>query len=225
MKNIIKVTVKTRKVEIDECKTDVICVGMFSDAARLTPQAALLDRKLKGAIQQVTKLGDFKGKEGTTAIIYGSSAIGAKRVMLAGLGEKKKVTLDKLRQVAAIAAREAAGLKAKQLSLALHQGLPAKLKRERIGQVLAEGACFGSYRYDEFVTKTENGRLKSLAVELVDSDTAVLKELGRGVTTGQTIGQAQSFTRTIANRPANVIDPPALANIARDMARGTANLT
>ncbi len=225
MKDIIKVTIKTRRVELDECRTDVICIGMFSDAARLAPQAASLDRKLKGAIQQVVKLGDFKGKEGATAVVYGASAIGVKRVMLAGLGEKKKLTLDKLRKAAAIASKEAVGLKAKQLSLALHQGLPAKFEPQRVGQALAEGACFGGYRYDEFVTKSENGRLGSLAVDLVDSDAAVLRELGRGVTTGQIIGQAQSFARTIANRPANVIDPPALAAIAKDLAKGTPNLT
>ena len=225
MKDIIRVTVKTRKVEVDECKTDVICVGMFSDAARLTSEAALLDKKLKGAIRHVMKLGDFKGKEGATAVLYGTPAIGAKRVMLAGLGEKKKLTLDKLRKAAAIASKEAVGLKAKQLSLALHQGLPAKFEPERIGQVLAEGACFGSYRYDEFITKTENGRLKSLAVELVDNDAKALKELGRGAWTGLTIGQAQAFARTIANRPANVIDPPALASIAKDLAKTAPNLT
>ena len=39
------------------------------------------------------------------------------------------------------------------------------------------------------------------------------------------IGQAQSFARTVANRPANVINPAALADIAKKTARETKGLT
>ena len=49
---------------------------------------------------------------------------------------------------------------------------------------------------------------------------ARIKSLTPGVSAGIVVGQAQSYARTVANRPANVINPPALAKTAQDLIRG-----
>ena len=69
MKEIISVGLKGRKVDISECKTDVLCVGLFSDSKGLDKVVGELDKKLGGAIAKVIELGDFKGKEGTSAVV------------------------------------------------------------------------------------------------------------------------------------------------------------
>ncbi|MHC4624772.1 MAG: leucyl aminopeptidase, partial [Planctomycetota bacterium] len=79
-------------------------------------------------------------------------------------------------------------------------------------------------RYDEFVTKDENGRRESLKVELIDPDAAKTRSLNKGMAAGLIIGRAQSYARTMANRPANVISPAALADAAKKLARGSKNL-
>jgi leucyl aminopeptidase len=55
-------------------------------------------------------------------------------------------------------------------------------------------------------------------VEIVDPDEAQLRGLAAGLRSGAVVGQAQSYARTLANRPANVINPPVLAREARDLA-------
>jgi leucyl aminopeptidase len=59
---------------------------------------------------------------------------------------------------------------------------------------------------------------------ILDSDAATVKKLGKGISVGVITGQAQNFARTIANRPANVINPVTLAAEARKLARNTPSL-
>jgi leucyl aminopeptidase len=225
MKEIIDVGLKARNVDFSKCKTSLLVTGQFSDAKGLDKLNAELNQKLGGAIEQVIKLGDFKGKEGTSIVVYGNEAIGAKRLLLVGLGEKKKATLDTVRKAAANAAKKSVEIKAENLSLALHRAFEGRFDFAAMGRAMAEGAYFGSYRYDEFVTESENGRLSSLDVEVIDSDSAKIKKLNKGLWSGAVIGRAQSYARTLANRPANIINPEALAAEAKRAAKTTAGLT
>lgn len=227
MKEIITVDLKTRKVAVDIAglKTDMLVMACFSDEKTPDALARQLDRKVGGGIKRLKELGDFKAKDGSTAIVYGNAKTAAKRILLLGLGDKKKATLDTVRKAAAIAARKAVALKAKSVALALHEALAGRLGLEPLGRAIAEGTYFGSYRYDEYVTQARNGRLKSLKVEIVDSDPAKIRKLANGLKCGVAIGKAQSYARTIANRPGNVINPPSLAREAKKLAAGLKNVT
>ena len=224
-REIIKVNVKVGRVDALKVRSDLLAVGVFSEG-RDGVLCKELDKKLGGAISKVRKLGDFKGKVGTTALLYGNEEIRAKRVLLVGLGERKKVTADGLRRAAICTAGKAVDLKAKTCVLALHADLAAgKFDAETLGQVLCEGACFGAYRYDEFVTKTEDSRSEELNITIAEADGARSTKLAKGAAIGDVIGQAQNFARTIMNRPANVINPPSLAALAKQLAKETPGLT
>ncbi len=225
MKEIINIKLKTQRVDFSRCKTDLLAVGQFYDTKELDKLNAELNRKLGGAIGRVIKLGDFKGKDGTSAVVYGNESIGAKRVLLVGLGERKKATLDTVRKAAANAAKKSVEMRVKTVSLALHRAFEGRFDLRAMGQAMAEGTYFGSYRYDEFVTKDEDGRLNSLSAEVIDSDSAKTTKLNKGLSRGIIIGRAQSYARTLANRPGNIINPPELAAEAKRVAKTTAGLT
>ncbi len=225
MKDIIDVKIKTRTVDLVKCETDLLVTGHFSDAKVLDKVNTELDRKLDGAMERLIKLGDFKGKDGTSVILYGNANIGAKRVLLVGLGEKKKTAPDTIRKSAALAANRAVSMKAKSMSLALHKAFGGRFDLGKMGQACAEGVYFGSYRYDEFVTENEDGRLGNLVVEVIDSDSSKTKKLIKGINKGVIIGQAQSYARTLMNRPANVMTPVKLAAAAKEIARGRKSLS
>jgi len=225
MKDIIKVELKTQTVDFSKCKTDILAMGLFSDTKELDKLNKELNKKLDGAIDRLMKLGDFKAKDGTNAVIYGNNKIGAKRILLVGLGEKKKATLDTVRNAAANAAKTSVELKAKTMSLALHRAFGRQFDLSTMGQAFGEGVYFGSYRYDEFITENENGRLGSLKVMLTDLDSTKLKKLKKGLSIGIAIGKAQSYARTLANRPANVVTPAKIAAAAKELARSSQRLS
>lgn len=228
--DIINVSVGVRKADIVKVKADVLAVGMFSDDKKPTGIAAEIDTKLKGAIAKVMKLGDFKAKANSTTVVYTSGAIAATRVLLVGLGERKKAAIEQIRKAAASAANQAVAMQAKTMAITVagDSWLVARSgaeDREKLAQAIAEGVYFGAYRWDEFVTKEENGHSKKLSVEIVDAVAANVRHIEKGVRIGAVIGQAQSFARTVANRPANVINPAALAEIAKKTAKTTKGLS
>ncbi len=225
MKEIIRVELKARTVEFAKCKTDMLALGHFSDAKPPDRITREFNSSLHGAIERLIDLGDFKGKEGTSAIVYGNNRVGATRVLLVGLGEKKSATLDTARKAAACAANKSVTLQVKSLSLALHRAFGGRFEAAAMGRSMAEGIYFGSYRYDEFVTDSENERPASLKVELIDPDGAKIRKLNAGLSNGVIVGKAQSYARTLANRPANVMTPAALAAAARKLARESKNLS
>jgi leucyl aminopeptidase len=224
MKRIIEVELKTSVVDLVQCKTEMLAIGHFSDAKKPLPEVIELCKKLSGAVEQVVKLGDFKGKEDTSSVIYGNGQIGAQRVLLVGLGKRKDATVDTIRKAASLAANKAVGMKVGKLAIALHRVFGAKFDLGLMAQAIAEGVYYGSFRYDEYVTSDEDGRTDSLAVEVIDNDAAKAKQLENGLARGVIVGKAQSYARMVASRPGNVINPPALAQEAEKLARTTAGL-
>ena len=76
MKEIIDVELKIRKVDFSKCKTDLLAAGQFCDTKGLDKLNAELNQKLGGAIEQVIKFGDFKGKAGRAKFGNGRPARG-----------------------------------------------------------------------------------------------------------------------------------------------------
>jgi leucyl aminopeptidase len=224
MKKIIEVELKADVAGLAECKTQMLVVGHFSDAKGLDAANRKLDKRLDGAIERVIKLGDFKGKEGTSTVVYGEGRTGAERVLVVGLGERKKADINTVRKAAALAANKAVGMKVKSMALAIHRAFGAKLDLELAAQVIAEGVHYGGFRYDEYITSGEDGRSDSLTVEVIDDSSAKVRRLREGLTRGGIIGRAQSYARMVANRPGNVINPPVLAQEAKKLVRNTAGL-
>src|SRR5437667_4263808 len=85
----------------------------YQGAARET------DEKLGGILSSLRNRGEFAGETGETFLLTPPrGSIPAKRFMVIGLGEEKDMSLDKLRIVGRIAAREAVRLKAKHVAWA-----------------------------------------------------------------------------------------------------------
>jgi leucyl aminopeptidase len=219
MKQIIHVDAKARRAEFTRCRTGMLVVGRFSDAARPDEVLQALDERLGGDIGRLAKLGDFTGKPKTQAVIYGHGRIAAERVLLVGLGERKQATLDTLRKAAGSAANRAVDMKIGRIALALHRSFADRFDAATMGRAITEGVHFGAYRYDEYVTENGNGRRGALRAEMVDPDPTATAGLAAGIATGAVVGQAQSYARTVANRPANIVTPSALAAEARKLAR------
>jgi leucyl aminopeptidase len=216
MKKAIEVTVTARKADPGSVKADLLAIGFFEKESPAGIKLKL-DRKMQGAIASVFKLKDFSGKASTTAVLYSPRTIRSQRALLVGLGERKKASLDVLRKAAALTASTAVDLKASSLAVFLHDGMFEKdFSVEAVGQALAEGLYFGAYRYDEYLSdKPSEKRLDQIRAVVIDSSQTRVRQLSRGIRTGAILGKAQTYARTLANRPANMIWPSVLAAEAK----------
>ena len=225
MKNMIAVDVKSKKADPLKCVCDVLCVGVWA-GEKLDKFASQVDVALAGGILKLITLGDFKGSAATSALLYGNDSMAAKRVLVVGLGEKKKAKIDTVRNSASLASFKAVDIKAEKVCMAMHYAFDGKFDIAQVGQAIAEGIYMGSYRYDEFLSEDKKDvRVERIVFEIAESDPDKLKQMLKGVGFGVVIGQAQNFARTLCNRPANYVFPQVFADEAKKLAKQTEGLS
>ncbi|MCK5269800.1 MAG: hypothetical protein KAJ46_03410, partial [Sedimentisphaerales bacterium] len=195
-------SVTVKQVQLHQYDGDILSVGLFEGSKRVPKEYARLDEATGGAMREVLRLGDFKGKANETAILYSHGRVGCRRVLLVGLGKKNKIEPAVLRQAAGTAARSANKLGASRLGLAMHDVVKAKIDIKAAGQLLAEGAVVGCYKYTDYLSDT-NGNKKAVAmrVSIVEPNAAAALKLNRGRKTGTILGQGQNLARAVANKP------------------------
>jgi len=98
----------------------IICLFKHKEAGDTYQGAAKeTDEKLGGILSSLRNRGEFAGETGETFLLTPpKGSIPARRLMVIGLGEEKNLSLDTLRIVGRIAAREAVRLKAKHVAWA-----------------------------------------------------------------------------------------------------------
>lgn len=103
-----------------ECDLQIICVFKHNPAGDKYIEAMQeFDDKLGNLVSQLRNSGQFVGELGETlTFTTPPNSITPPRVLLIGLGEEKQLSLDTLRVVGRVAAREAVKLKARRVSFA-----------------------------------------------------------------------------------------------------------
>ncbi|MFM2078937.1 MAG: putative cytosol aminopeptidase, partial [Actinomycetota bacterium] len=136
------------------------------------------------------------------------------RVLLVGLGAKKSVDTERVRQAAGTAIRQARLLRADAVTLASpgDVAVPAAA----LGQALAEGLELGAYRYLRHQTGRSEADLHEVTSVLVLASKHA-KVLADGVATGQAIARGTNFARDLVNTPGAMKTPPQLAQKAVEL--------
>ena len=116
----IKMSIKMIGPYTQEADLQIICLFKHKAAGDNYQGAAkATDEHLSGLLSAVRNRGDFTGELGETFLFTPpAGSIPAKRFMIIGLGEEKDLSLDSLRVVGRIAAREAVRLKARHVAWA-----------------------------------------------------------------------------------------------------------
>ncbi|NJO84364.1 MAG: leucyl aminopeptidase, partial [Blastochloris sp.] len=119
--------------------------NLFQATAPFAVLGVWQDEPLPTDVAAFIETEDFQGKSGQTALLYPRGTLPARRLLLIGLGERDKTTLDTMRRAAARAIRRAIEMRVEQVafSLASHTTLaPVEMV-----QAIVEGAELGHYRY------------------------------------------------------------------------------
>ena len=137
------------------------------------------------------------------------------RVLVVGMGKHDELDPERIRVAAAVAAKQAAGLRATSLAIAVPEG-----GDEELAAALVEGALMAAYRFDRFKTDAdpeEEGeqasppRIESLTL-IGDPKLAERAEVAR------VTAEAANRARELQNLPSNVATPSYLAVRALEIA-------
>ncbi len=186
-------------------------VGLLVDAD--APRAKFLPAALARVAAAPIDARDFTGKELETALVYDRK----QRLLLVGLGARKKLTAETLRRAGAAVVRRARQLKLDRCGLLLAAGAVAPAEA---GRALAEGMALGNYVFHGQKSEAPPRQVKHARVDFSGS-AAERRAFATGLAQGVVVGRAQCIARDLGNHPSNVATPRYLVEQARKAVRGS----
>jgi leucyl aminopeptidase len=195
----MKVEVKQGKLA--EVEADLLAVGLVEGG------------ELPATIASAAGAADLQTGFKKTALLHPD---GFPPVLVVGLGESEGLDAERLRVVAAIAAKAASRLQARELAWAL----PETDDPAAAAEALVAGAILASYRFDRFKSGDgdEAPRLEALTV-------VGPAELESTAEVARVAAEAQNRARDLQNTPANVATPTFLAERAEEIAASSEALS
>ncbi|MDA0687318.1 MAG: leucyl aminopeptidase [Proteobacteria bacterium] len=217
----MRYTVKSGAIE--KITTDCLVVGVWSKGV-LSDEAKSIDAASGKTISKVIKAGDFTGNLGETTLLYGMDGVSARRILLLGAGDKKKLDALNVGKLVEAAAKAVSKLEASSVHFAV-SSLQAK---DRDGAWLAsmlsrnvEDQC---YRYSTTKSKKPKpASLRSVSISAIAGTGR--KALEAGLKYGQEVGKAINTAKQLGNLPGNVCTPTFLANEAQRLATHHKSIT
>ncbi|GAF83188.1 unnamed protein product, partial [marine sediment metagenome] len=99
--------------DIASIEVDAIIVNHFEGMEKLEEETAAVDRLLDGALSQLVKQGEIKGKANEITLVHSLGKLPAARVVVVGLGKQGELSINKIRGAVAETCR---WLRAKEIS-------------------------------------------------------------------------------------------------------------
>ena len=210
-----KLTGSTVTAALAQIETPLLAIALVQGSS-VVASLSELDRATGGIVARAITSGDFKGKRDDTTLLY-PSGIKAQRVLLVGLGKAGDVTRNSIRRAAAIAAKRARGLGARQFAFAVAVEARNGVAAGDLGQVIVEGAAQGAWTFTELKAASDDPK-PDLETVAVVSDQKEEKAIAAGERLGEAIAAGHYLTRYLQMQPGNVCTPSYLADRAKELA-------
>jgi leucyl aminopeptidase len=191
---------------------DALAIGLWENQTELTPILAQLDSKLEGVIQELISETEFTGKANSTAVtrVGGKSQI--RKLILVGLGEQSKATLDTIRRATAAIARLAKAEKIKTLGISL----PVMGDNpSATAEVITEGIILTLHQDKRFKSEQKpEEELKLTEISLLG-----LGEQPAAIEKAEHICAGVILARELVAAPANIVNPLTMAEKALEISQ------
>ncbi len=207
--------IKTIAGEISKIETGAIIVNCFEDEKQLDGDAAAVDAVLNGAISQLVKQGDIKGKLNEITLLHSMGKLPTGRVVVTGLGKKAVLTLDKVRGAVGETCRYLRQKGVDRIASGLQGAGVNGLKMENTVQAITEGAMLGLYAFRKHITKKENSYTEVKEFTIVGREENTFE---KAISRGRIIAEAVNWARDLVNEPSNFMTPADMAESARKIA-------
>jgi len=192
------------------CKA--LILGCFEDDVT-DPLFTRINKAMGGYLETLCRQEEFSGKPNKTRVIHTLGKIPAERLVMVGMGKKRDLSQDRIRQGAGSAMQALRGTGLKGCATLLHrlgEGDNGILK------AAVEGAALGGYSFSRYKTKTEDKNGIEEVEVLFPPGSSV--EIAQRVVAGtQTLCEAVLFVRDLVSQPGNVSTPIYLAEKAMEM--------
>lgn len=195
--------VKVLNGELKTQKCDLLVVGLFEKTKTLSGIISTVDKALGSIITKfVIQKDKFPAKSKETYLLQTYDKIPARKILIVGLGDKKKLTADTIREIGAKIVAKAQSIKAKKICVDLGE---LNIDLQESGYAFALGATIGEYSFDKYKSEKNKDKIEELI--LVEKNKAKFEKLQKGADKGIKIANAMNFARNLSNEPAQEVTP------------------
>src|SRR5262249_30119571 len=196
-----------------EIETDALVALVYEGEKAGEGVLKELDERSGGILQQVLGTDEMRGKAGDTVFIHQPGRIGARRLLLVGVGKREDFSLETLGRYAGTAARVLRSKGARSIAFVRR----SDLNLAQSAQTVVEGVLTGLFEPDAYRTSNkEERRIEEVILAGVNSESE--PAMARGIRRGQIIGEALNLARDLANEPSSTLTPSRLAEQAVESA-------
>ncbi len=191
-----------KNIKVDSGKnlsSELLVIGRFK-GVDLKKTITFLSKDDQKRILDSISIDLSDGDLGDYVILPGSSSV--KRIMLFNLGDKNKLTNDKMR---AFGSKLYNLVNSKKINKMLLDTKSFAMTTNDKAQSVIEGLVLGSYKFEDYKSnKNKKNYLTDVSL-LGNVDKKIVKK-------AQVIGESVCFARDLGNHPANILTPTYLAN-------------
>jgi len=209
-----KTSIVVSKIGLGKIKDNALLIGFFKNKLSLDRDLKKLDEEFDNIISSYVKSNSFKAEKGEAKSIFVNKNI--KNVVLVGLGEENKFSLDVLSNMIADISKRLRDNETNTFSVYLNSFLNNKFKDAEVIEKLALSSLIGLYKFTEYKTKDKD---KIKHIKQITIITSSNKNFSQEIKYASIVAEAVNKTRDLVNTPPNIATPEYVANYAKALAK------
>ena len=192
---------------ISSLRTKLLVNYVFTDEVS-TLSLSDITNDFDPVIRDIVDSKEFTGKEGSISVIHNNAGSSIKRVLLLGMGDRKKLEPDKTRNLTGKVVN-----KSKELATDEFVIIPFKgIDNEHVSAIV-EGIKLSDYSFSNYKKNEDSTDLNQVRI-LTGKDLTAIQNI---IKSASVISDAVIFTRDISNLPPNDCSPKVLANFSEKL--------
>lgn len=199
-----------------DAQHEALVIGLFEDDKKPTGMIKELDDLLEGYIVELLQDDQISAKKNKLSKLYPFGKVKAKRIYFVGLGKKKDLSFEGVREALGAAVKQLNKDKTVEVSFDLTSFSTSRLEEEQLSQAVAEAVYLASYQFEDYKEKSNEVNKKIERVHVYANGD--VNEVEAGLEAGQAYGEGTNLARNLGNTPGNLMTPTDLATQAEEIA-------
>ncbi|RKY88050.1 leucyl aminopeptidase [candidate division KSB1 bacterium] len=212
----MKVSVKSGNILKE--RSDILIFPIFENERKLNEDIKKIDTILQGEISYAIKSKDFTGELNKTLMLYTKGKIPSKKVMLLGIGKKKDIKLERLREAFGTAAIKLKDLNVKKVTIYNIYEKSKQLFPDDSSKAMVEGILLALFNFDRLKTDKKDKKTKIKEIKVFEKKRRNLFSVRKAADSGKIFAEAANYVRCLQAEPSNIATPEFLEKEAKNIA-------
>ncbi len=197
---------------------DALIIPVFQGQKTIPGEVSALDRKLKGAISDLLKDGEFHGRLMEVAFVHNVANASSKWTVLVGVGREESFDLVRFRNALHAAARTLRKRGHQQVTVLVPKALATKASPADLARAATEGIALGNFEIGSLKSRHEDPTTQIDALSIIGLDGQ--KAAADAVKDGVALAEATNQIRDWINAPANTFTPSIFVDKVKAAVKG-----